>query len=57
MACMLLVFHGSIVVRITMCVDDLPHGLYTCCAYILGNLVDVDVIETNCQPADKRIDL
>ena len=57
MACMLLVFHGSIVVRITMCVDDLPHGLYTCCPYILGNLVDVDVIETNCQPADKRIDL
>ena len=40
-----------------MCVDDLPHGLYTCCAYILGDLVDVDVTETNSQPADKGIDL
>ena len=50
---MLLVFHGSIVV----CVLTTYRMAYTCCAYILGNLVDVDVTETNSQPADNRIDL
>ena len=47
----MLVFHGSI----STSADDLLHGLYTCCAYILWDLVDVNVIETNSQPVDKRL--
>lgn len=34
-------------------IADLPHGLCACCAYILRDLVDVDVIETNSQSEDR----
>lgn len=47
----MLLFHRSI----STSADNLLHGLYTCCAYILWDLVDVNVIETNSQPADKRL--
>lgn len=47
----MLIFHGSI----STIADDLLHGLCTCCTYILWDLVDVNVIETNSQPVDKRL--
>lgn len=49
----MLLFHRSI----STSADNLLHGLYTCCAYILWDLVDVNVIETNSQPASDEVQL